>query len=115
MMRMRSFDAYSDKKMNAEFDRLFSKTYPYVDRIVRNSEKPVQELLKLHPNPPPRDAPKAGTGGVLFAPKLVRAAEVAHSRRGEPKDISKSKTGPSPQGASSKPASGSSRGPPRKT
>ena len=131
MMRMRNFDAYSDKKMNAEFDRLFSKTYPYVDRIVRNAEKPVQELLKLHPNPPPRDAPKAGSGGVTFAPKLVRAAEAAQLktteatqprrgdatqiRRGETREPAKSKTGPSTHGASSKHTSGGSRGPqPRK-
>ncbi|GKB06663.1 hypothetical protein Tco_0834896 [Tanacetum coccineum] len=72
--------AYSDKKMNAEYERLFSKTYSYVDRISHLSEKPVQDLLKLHPAPPPRDAPKAGSGGIVFAPKLVKAAEVARSK-----------------------------------
>ncbi|GKA71190.1 hypothetical protein Tco_0777329 [Tanacetum coccineum] len=76
MMRMNGFDPYSDKKMNAEYERLFSKTYSYVDRISHLSEKPVQDLLKLHPAPPPKDAPKAGSGGIAFAPKLVRAAEV---------------------------------------
>ncbi|GKA94194.1 hypothetical protein Tco_0816180, partial [Tanacetum coccineum] len=43
------------------------------------SEKPAQDLLKLHPAPPPKDAPKAGSGGIAFSPKLVRAAEVARS------------------------------------
>ncbi|GJU81110.1 hypothetical protein Tco_1283475 [Tanacetum coccineum] len=62
MMRMNGFDAYSDKKMNAEYERLFSKTYSYVDRISHLSEKSVQDLLKLHPAPPPKDAPKAGWG-----------------------------------------------------
>ncbi|GKC37045.1 hypothetical protein Tco_1049429 [Tanacetum coccineum] len=80
MMRMNGFDPYSDKKMNAEYERLFSKTYSYVDRIYHLSEKPVQDLLKLHPAPPPKDAPKAGSGGIAFAPKLVRAAEVAGSK-----------------------------------
>ncbi|GJY35394.1 hypothetical protein Tco_0420772 [Tanacetum coccineum] len=68
------------EKMNAEYERLFSKTYSYVDRISHLSEKPVQDLLKLHPAPPPRDAPKAGSGGIVFAPKLVKAAEVARSK-----------------------------------
>ncbi|GKG29284.1 hypothetical protein Tco_0416649 [Tanacetum coccineum] len=31
----------SDKKMNAEYERLFSKTYSYVDRISHLSEKSV--------------------------------------------------------------------------
>ncbi|GJS97142.1 hypothetical protein Tco_0804110 [Tanacetum coccineum] len=94
MMRMNGFDAYSDKKMNAEYERLFSKTYSYVDRISHLSEKSVQDLLKLHPAPPPKDAPKAGSGGVAFAPKLVRAAEVAGSKDIASRQISKSKTGP---------------------
>ncbi|GKD90659.1 hypothetical protein Tco_1366166 [Tanacetum coccineum] len=95
MMRMNGFDAYSDKKMNAEYERLFSKTYSYVDRISHLSEKSVQDLLKLHPAPPPKDAPKAGSGGVAFAPKLVRAAEVAGSKDIASRQVSKSKTGPS--------------------
>ncbi|GKF21760.1 hypothetical protein Tco_0070398, partial [Tanacetum coccineum] len=99
-------DPYSDKKMNAEYERLFSKTYPYVDRM--------QALLKLHPAPPPRDAPKAGSGGIVFAPKLVRAAEVAHSKDTTSKDFSRSKTGPSLQDPASKHASGGSKAPPSK-
>ncbi|GJR53350.1 hypothetical protein Tco_1403871 [Tanacetum coccineum] len=100
MMRMNGFDPYSDKKMNAEYERLFSKTYSYVDRISHLSEKPVQDLLKLHPAPPPRDAPKAGSGGIVFAPKLVKAAEMARS-----KDTT------SPQDPASKHASGGSKAP----
>ncbi|GJY18436.1 hypothetical protein Tco_0389927 [Tanacetum coccineum] len=91
MIRMNGFDPYSDKKMNAEYERLFSKTYSYVDRC------------SLHPAPPPRDAPKAGSGGIVFAPKLVKAAEVARS-----KDTT------SPQDPASKHASGGSKAPPSK-
>ncbi|GKC06120.1 hypothetical protein Tco_0997730 [Tanacetum coccineum] len=80
MMRMNGFDPYSDKKMSAEYERLFSKTYSYVNRISHLSEKPVQYLLKLHPAPPPRDAPKVSSGGIVFATKLVKAAEVARSK-----------------------------------
>ncbi|GJY56361.1 hypothetical protein Tco_0455476 [Tanacetum coccineum] len=113
MMRMNGFDSYSDKKMTAEYERLFSKTYPYVDRISHLSEKPVQDLLKLHPAPPPRDAPKVGSGGIVFAPKLVRAAEVAHSKDTTSKEFSRSKTGPSLQDPASK--QGSKAPPSKKT
>ncbi|GJR86918.1 RNA-directed DNA polymerase, eukaryota, reverse transcriptase zinc-binding domain protein [Tanacetum coccineum] len=112
MMRMNGFDPYSDKKMNAEYERLFSKTYSYVDRISHLSEKSVQDLLKLHPAPPPKDAPKVGSGGVAFAPKLVRAAEVAGSKDTASREISKSKTGPSLQDPDR--ASGGSQAPPSK-
>ncbi|GJX55619.1 hypothetical protein Tco_0285516 [Tanacetum coccineum] len=114
MMRMNGFDPYSDKKMTAEYKRLFSKTYPYVGRISRLSKKPVQDLLKLHPAPPPRDAPKAGSGGIVFAPKLIRAAEVAHSKDTTSKEFSRSKTGPSLQDPASKHASGGFKAPPSK-
>ncbi|GKE56348.1 hypothetical protein Tco_1495533 [Tanacetum coccineum] len=114
MMRMNGFDPYSDKKMTAEYERLFSKTYPYVDRISHLSEKPVQDLLKLHPAPAPRDAPKAGSRGIAFSPKLVRAAEVASSKDTASKEFSRSKTGPSPQDPASTHASGGSKAPPSK-
>ncbi|GJW75867.1 hypothetical protein Tco_0135237 [Tanacetum coccineum] len=114
MMRMNGFDPYSDKKMNAEYERLFSKTYSYVDRISHLSEKPVQDLLKLHPAPPPKDAPKAGSGGIAFARKLVRAAEVAGSKDIVSLEFSKSKTGPSLQDPVSEHASGGSKAPPSK-
>ncbi|GJV32914.1 hypothetical protein Tco_1393314 [Tanacetum coccineum] len=114
MMRMNGFDPYSDKKMTAEYERLFSKTYPYVDRISHLSEKTVQDLLKLHPAPPPKDAPRAGSGGIPFAPKLVRAAKVAGSKDTVSQEFSRSKTGPSLQDPASKHASGSSKAPPSK-
>ncbi|GKB59624.1 hypothetical protein Tco_0915810 [Tanacetum coccineum] len=77
MMRMNGFDPYSDKKMTAEYERLFSKTYLYVDRISHLSEKPMQDLLKLHPAPPPKDAPKAGFRSIALPPNSFRAAGVA--------------------------------------
>ncbi|GKB93607.1 hypothetical protein Tco_0979744 [Tanacetum coccineum] len=114
MMRMNGFDPYSDKKMNAEYERLFSKTYSYVDRISHLSKKPMQDLLKLHPAPPPKDAPKTGSGGIVFAPRLVRVAEVARSKDTTSKDLSRSKTGPSLHDPASKHASGGSKAPPSK-
>ncbi|GJZ85826.1 hypothetical protein Tco_0651165 [Tanacetum coccineum] len=114
MMRMNGFDPYSDKKMTAEYERLFSKTYPYMDRISHLSEKPVQDLLKLHPAPPPKDAPKAGSRGIAFAPKLVRAAEVAGSKDTASKEFSRSKIGPFPQDPASKHVFGGSKTPPSK-
>ncbi|GJT96606.1 hypothetical protein Tco_1092124 [Tanacetum coccineum] len=81
-----------------------------MDRISHLSEKPVQDLLKLHPAPPP----KAGSGGIAFAPKLVRAAEVAGSKDIASKEFSRSKTGPSLQDPASKHASGGSKAPPSK-
>ncbi|GKE29176.1 hypothetical protein Tco_1444560 [Tanacetum coccineum] len=113
MIRMNGFDPYSDKKMTAEYKRLFSKTYPYVDHISHLSEKTVQDLLKLHPAPPPKDAPKGGFGGIAFAPKLVRAAEVAGSKDTVSQEFSKSKTGPL-QDPASEHASGGSKAPPSK-
>ncbi|GKB92948.1 hypothetical protein Tco_0979085, partial [Tanacetum coccineum] len=78
------------------------------------SEKPVQDLLKLHPAPPPKDAPKAGSGGIVFAPKLVRAAEVTGSKDTVSREFSKSKTGPSFQDPVSEHASEGSQAPPSK-
>ncbi|GJV86854.1 hypothetical protein Tco_1530792, partial [Tanacetum coccineum] len=77
-------------------------------------EKLVQDLLKLHPAPPPKDAPKAGSGGISFALKLVRAAKVAGSKDIPSKGFSRSKTGPSLQDPASKHASGGSEAPPSK-
>ncbi|GKE68390.1 hypothetical protein Tco_1526462 [Tanacetum coccineum] len=114
MMRMNGFDPYSEEKMTAEYERLFSKTYSYVDRISHLSEKPVQDLLKLYPVPPPRDAPKAGSGGIAFAPKFVRAAEVASSKDTASKEFSRSKTGPSPQDPASTHVTRGSKAPPSK-
>ncbi|GKF65547.1 hypothetical protein Tco_0192064, partial [Tanacetum coccineum] len=71
-------------------------------------------LLKLHPAPPPKDAPKAGSEGIAFAPKLVRAAEVAGSKDTVSQEFSKSKTGPSLQDPVSEHASGGSKAPPSK-
>ncbi|GJS46030.1 hypothetical protein Tco_0596151 [Tanacetum coccineum] len=116
MMRMNGFDPYSDKKMTAEYERLFSKTYSHVDRISHLFEKPVQDLLKLHPTPPPRDAPKAGFRGIAFAPEFIRAAKVANSKDTASKGFSRSKTGPSPQDPASTHVFGGSKAPPsRKT
>ncbi|GKE63557.1 hypothetical protein Tco_1513924, partial [Tanacetum coccineum] len=54
---VRGFDPYSETRMTVEYVNLFSKTYPYVDKISGLPRRPVQELLKMYPAPPPRDAP----------------------------------------------------------
>ncbi|GJV96072.1 hypothetical protein Tco_1547649 [Tanacetum coccineum] len=72
-------------------ERYVSKTYSYVDRISHLSKKPVQDLLKLHLAPPPRDAPKAGSRGIVFAPKLVKATEVARSKDTTSREFSRLK------------------------
>ncbi|GJS27218.1 hypothetical protein Tco_0487838 [Tanacetum coccineum] len=51
---------------------------------------------------------------LVFAPKLVRAAEVARSKDTTSKEFSRSKTGPSLQDPASKHASGGSKAPPSK-
>ncbi|GKG36163.1 hypothetical protein Tco_0443841, partial [Tanacetum coccineum] len=58
--------------------------------------------------------PKAGSGGISFAPKLVRAAEVARSEDPVSREVTKSKTGPSLQDPVSQHASGGSKAPPSK-
>ncbi|GJS67378.1 hypothetical protein Tco_0681942 [Tanacetum coccineum] len=113
MMRMNGFDPYSDKKMNAEYERLFSKTYSLCGAYFTLSEEVGARSPKnFHLAAPPKDAPKAGSGGVAFAPKLVRAAEVAGSKDTASREISKSKTGPSLQDPDR--ASGGSKAPPSK-
>ncbi|GKE77314.1 hypothetical protein Tco_1543434 [Tanacetum coccineum] len=43
--------------MTVEYDKLFTKTYPYVEKIFGLPRRTVQELLKMYPAPPPKDAP----------------------------------------------------------
>ncbi|GJW99390.1 hypothetical protein Tco_0183304 [Tanacetum coccineum] len=53
MGRMENFDAYADKKMYVEFDKLFEKQYPYVEKISRDFCHTVSDLLKVYPDSPP--------------------------------------------------------------
>nr|GEV83071.1 hypothetical protein [Tanacetum cinerariifolium] len=49
MSRMENFDAYVDKKMCVEYDKLFEKRYPYVEKISCGFCYPVSDLLKACP------------------------------------------------------------------
>ncbi|GKD10045.1 hypothetical protein Tco_1189730 [Tanacetum coccineum] len=52
MGRMEGFDAYADKKMKVEYDKLFEKRYHYVENISRGFRHSVSDLLKVYPDSP---------------------------------------------------------------
>ncbi|GJX38260.1 hypothetical protein Tco_0251563 [Tanacetum coccineum] len=53
MGRMEGFDAYADKKIKVEYDKLFVKQYHYVEKISRGFLHSVSDLLKVYPDSPP--------------------------------------------------------------
>ncbi|GKE38673.1 hypothetical protein Tco_1462078 [Tanacetum coccineum] len=53
MSRMEGFDAYADKKMYVEYDKLFEKRYPFVEKISYGFRHIVSDLLKVYPDSPP--------------------------------------------------------------
>ncbi|GKE09233.1 hypothetical protein Tco_1412784, partial [Tanacetum coccineum] len=53
MSRMEGFDAYADKKMYVEYDKLFEKRYPFVEKISYGFCHTVPDLLKIYPDSPP--------------------------------------------------------------
>ncbi|GJU65340.1 hypothetical protein Tco_1247175 [Tanacetum coccineum] len=57
LREVQGFDPHSDTRMTVEYDKLFTKTYPYVEKISGLPRRTVQELLKMYPAPPPKDAP----------------------------------------------------------
>nr|GEV33948.1 hypothetical protein [Tanacetum cinerariifolium] len=74
MSIIENFDAYADKKMRVEYDKLFKKRYPYVEMISRGFCHTVSDLLKVYlDSPPSRQAPpnKPSSGRALpsFAPR----------------------------------------------
>ncbi|GJZ61730.1 hypothetical protein Tco_0617867 [Tanacetum coccineum] len=76
LSRVEGFDAYSDKKMYVQYDKLFEKRYPYVEKVASGFRHLVADLLKIHPDPPPPKhtvvvaTSKAPTGfGVRSSPK----------------------------------------------
>ncbi|GJX38317.1 hypothetical protein Tco_0251620 [Tanacetum coccineum] len=44
----------ADKKMIVEYDKLFEKRYPYVEKISHGFRYSVSDLLKVYPDLPPR-------------------------------------------------------------
>ncbi|GKD77940.1 hypothetical protein Tco_1340561 [Tanacetum coccineum] len=57
LREVQGFDPYSDTRMAVEYDKLFTKTYPFVEKISGLPRRTVQELLKMYPAPPPQDVP----------------------------------------------------------
>ncbi|GJS68118.1 hypothetical protein Tco_0682683 [Tanacetum coccineum] len=74
MSRMENFDAYADKKMCVEYDKLFEKRYPYVEKISRGFRHSISDLLKVYPDSPPSgqappSKPSFGKAASTFAPR----------------------------------------------
>ncbi|GKF45740.1 hypothetical protein Tco_0135542, partial [Tanacetum coccineum] len=46
MGRLEGFDVHSDTKMKVEYDKLFKRQYPYVEKISRGFRHSVSDLLK---------------------------------------------------------------------
>ncbi|GKD37032.1 hypothetical protein Tco_1257239 [Tanacetum coccineum] len=65
MSRMEGFDAYADKKMYVEYDKLFEKRYPFMERISNGFRHSVVDLLKVYPEPPPSERAPSVTVGPL--------------------------------------------------
>ncbi|GJU66925.1 hypothetical protein Tco_1253184 [Tanacetum coccineum] len=60
--RMEGFDVHADTKMKVEYDKLFERQYPYVEKISRGFRHSVSDLLKVYPDSPPsRQAPSTST------------------------------------------------------
>ncbi|GKA10451.1 hypothetical protein Tco_0689884 [Tanacetum coccineum] len=53
MGRMKAFDVHVDTKMKVEYDKLFERQYPYVEKISRGFRHSVSDLLKVYPDSPP--------------------------------------------------------------
>ncbi|GJX30790.1 hypothetical protein Tco_0240645 [Tanacetum coccineum] len=57
LREVQGFDPYSDTRMTVEYDKLFTKTYPFVEKIAGLPRRTIQELLKMYPAPPPQGTP----------------------------------------------------------
>nr|GEZ11870.1 hypothetical protein [Tanacetum cinerariifolium] len=55
MGRMEGFDVHANTRMQVEYDKLFERRYPYVEKISRGFHHSVSDLLKVYPDSPPRE------------------------------------------------------------
>nr|GEX28649.1 transposase (putative), gypsy type [Tanacetum cinerariifolium] len=55
MGRMEGFDVHADTRMRVEYDKLFERRYPYVEKISHGFRHSVSDLLKVYPDSPPRE------------------------------------------------------------
>nr|GEV69597.1 hypothetical protein [Tanacetum cinerariifolium] len=55
MGRMEGFDVHADTKMRVEYDKLFERRYPYVEKISYGFHHSVSDLLKVYPDSPPHE------------------------------------------------------------
>ncbi|GJZ14258.1 gypsy type transposase [Tanacetum coccineum] len=74
MGRMENFDVYADKKMRVEYDKMFEKRYPYVEKISPGFHHSVSNLLKVYPDSPPfgqapPNKPSSGKAASTYAPR----------------------------------------------
>nr|GEW07405.1 hypothetical protein [Tanacetum cinerariifolium] len=74
MSRMENFDAYANKKMYVEYDKLFEKRYPFAEKISRSFCHIVSDLLKVYPVSPTSEQaspskPSSGKAPSSSAPK----------------------------------------------
>nr|GEY88673.1 hypothetical protein [Tanacetum cinerariifolium] len=74
MSRMENFDAYADKKIRVEYDKLFEKRYPYVEKISRGFCHTVSDILKVYPDSlpsrkAPSSKPSSGKAPSSFVPR----------------------------------------------
>ncbi|GKD50330.1 hypothetical protein Tco_1279306 [Tanacetum coccineum] len=80
LSKVENSDPYSDKKMYIEYDKLFAKRYPYVERISHGFRHSVSDLLKIYPDPPPSGQVPATTTRVpdkTFVPSSKAPASSA--------------------------------------
>nr|GEW29972.1 hypothetical protein [Tanacetum cinerariifolium]GEW76820.1 hypothetical protein [Tanacetum cinerariifolium] len=54
MGKMEGFDIHADTRMRVEYEKLFERRYPYVEKISHGFRHSISDLLKVYPDSPPR-------------------------------------------------------------
>ncbi|GKE18928.1 hypothetical protein Tco_1426505 [Tanacetum coccineum] len=71
LREVQGFDPHSDTRMTVEYDKLFTKTYPYVEKIPGLPRRTVQELLKMAV--PSKVIPTTTTTSSKVTPSVTRS------------------------------------------